>query len=535
MHFKNLARITCLSLLLVLIVSNLRLVEATTWSVNITRFTDYTYYDNYPAVAQMQDGKIWLVWSKEILGNLTLYYKTSSDLGNTWSDEMNITTAPAQGYDQNPSIMQAENGTIWVAWASTKRLPPGEPPPDSDFYMNATPASLIIPQGSSDNSTISLTSVNNFNDTINLYTSHIDGVTSVADPDQVYLPQNETVTSFLNVTVEATATPGNYTLTVMGEPLNHRFVKAVDIALEITNSTTSSTSVHYRPAGTLPKGPSDDYEIFIKTSHDNGETWSSDIQLTQNTADDMRPSIIQLANGTIMLVWQHDSGGNTDIYFMTTLNDTSWSDPEQLTTDLAADKAPWVTQTKDGKIWLVWASNRTGDYEIYCKTYDGSSWSTATRRTYSSNSDVTPSILQTVDDTIWIFWSTSTGTSDNDIYYMYSSDNGDSWSESTQFTTDSNEDVWPAVTQTRDTKIWVAWTSNRADQPDGNWDIYYKTSLAGDVNEDGAVNVFDLSIVGATYGMFEGMPGYNADADINKDGVIDSRDLAIVTLYYGET
>ncbi|MCK4474688.1 carboxypeptidase regulatory-like domain-containing protein, partial [Candidatus Bathyarchaeota archaeon] len=60
-------------------------------------------------------------------------------------------------------------------------------------------------------------------------------------------------------------------------------------------------------------------------------------------------------------------------------------------------------------------------------------------------------------------------------------------------------------------------------------------TLQGDVNGDGVVDVFDLSIVGCAYGYFEGEPGYNADADLNEDGLVDGRDLAMVTINWGKT
>ena len=120
MRCQRPARVTCLLLLLVMVISDVKLVKATTWSVNINRFTTYTYCDSYAGIAQMQDGEIWLVWSKEILSNLTLYYRTSSDLGITWSDEMNLTMAPASGHNQNPYIIQAVNGTIWAVWTSDR-------------------------------------------------------------------------------------------------------------------------------------------------------------------------------------------------------------------------------------------------------------------------------------------------------------------------------------------------------------------------------------------------------------------------------
>lgn len=541
MNRKSLVRVTCLLPLLVVVALNVKLVTAITWSTTLIRFTTDIFYDGQPAITQMDDRKIWLVWSKEVMANRSLYYKTSSDLGITWSDEMNLTVVPASGHDRNPSIIQAMNGTIWVVWISDRPRP--QPPPLPDFNLTAVPTFLTIPQGGSDTSTITVTSLYDFSKTVMLSVSGVpQNVTATLDPTLVTPPPNGTATSTLTVSVEATATPGHHTLEVRA--MGGKVIRTVDIDLEITPSGGSgeSTLAHTLPSPSSSSsdaadGDMIDYEIFYKTSHDNGATWSDDIQLTNNIADDLRPSIVQLANGTIMLVWQSNLLGNADIFFMTS-NGTSWSDAHQLTIDPDLDNAPHVTQTKDGKIWVVWASGRTGDHEIYYNTYD-ESWSTDTMLTYSgssSRSDVTPSILQTIDDTMWIFWSSRTATSDNDIYYMCSSDNGTSWSDPPiQFTTDNNDDVWPTVTQTRDTKIWVVWTSNRGDQPDGNWDVYHKTSLAGDVNENGEVDIYDLSIVGMAYGKRKGYPGYNVEADLTRDGLVDSRDLAIICYYYGDT
>jgi hypothetical protein len=157
--------------------------------------------------------------------------------------------------------------------------------------------------------------------------------------------------------------------------------------------------------------------------------------------------------------------------------------------------------------------------------------------TNSTNSDACPSILQTIDETIWIFWSSIelSPTATGDIYYKFSLDNGATWSDRVQFTTDPYEDVWPSLTQAHNTGIWVVWTSDRADQPDGNWDIYFRTSLVGDVNEDGVVDIWDLSIVGKAYGSLKGEPEYTPEADINKDQIVDMRDIQLVARNYGKT
>ncbi len=515
-------------------------VGGITWSVNDKRFTTHTYYDGFPAFTQTKDGRIWFFWSKEIQSNLTLYYKISSDQGKTWSEEMNLTNIIGVGENQNPSALQAKNGTIWVVWTSNRRPPAGEPPADSDFYMNATPPSLTISQGGSDVTTINVTSLNNFNDTINFYASFIPGVTSVLNPGQVYLPKNETRTSLLTVTVDATTTPGNYTLTVIGEPLHHRFLKDIDIPLEITSSTTASSNAPmiepvFSPSSTLPSGGIEDYDLYYKTSHDSGETWSPPIPLTSNIVDDLRPSIIQLTNGTIMIVWQTYTLGSSNIVYQTTNDGISWSEPTELTTIPADDKAPAAIQAQDGKIWVVWASMRFGDYEILYKTYNGVTWSSDQRLTSNTKSDIQPAIVQAADEDLLIFWASGSPTSDFDIYYKFSSDDGSTWSDRVLFVATGYEDQWPAAMRTEDTKIWVAWMNNAADQPGGNWEVYWRTSLAGDVNEDNQVNVIDLTFVSLAYGSMIGDPDYNADADINKDGIIDMKDLRIVAYYLGET
>ncbi len=118
---------------------------------------------------------------------------------------------------------------------------------------------------------------------------------------------------------------------------------------------------------------------------------------------------------------------------------------------------------------------------------------------------------------------------------MYSTDSGATWSDSVQFTTNEYDDIWPSLVQTHLMRVWVVWTSNRADQPDGNWELYCKTSLIGDVNEDNRIDVIDLTIASLAYGSFDGEPGYNSNVDINKDGWVDMSDLVVIAYLLGET
>jgi len=106
-------------------------------------------------------------------------------------------------------------------------------PPVPDFSITASPTSLTIQQGSSGSSTITITSINGFNQPVQLTKSGApSGVTATLNPQQVTPPAGGSKTCTLTVSVDATATPGSYPLTVTGTSgaLSHN----VRISLEIT-------------------------------------------------------------------------------------------------------------------------------------------------------------------------------------------------------------------------------------------------------------------------------------------------------------
>ena len=507
------------------------LAQSITWSVNIKRMTEYTYVDTYPALMQTKDYKIWFVWSREIMGNLTLWYKTSPNLGYSWSSENNLTNLLVPGQAQNPSIMQAADGTIWLAWASD-----APPPPAPNFYMTADPQKLTIPQDSADSSNITVTSIYGFSETLTLSVVETpESVNAILNPRQVTPPPNGKINSTLTLSVDPTAVPGNYTLTVTakGTTQTHSIGIDLEITAMVGGATQQSTANEYTYSTQLPELDPffDDYEIHLKKSHDNGASWTSDTWITYNDVDDMHPSIIQLQNGTIMLVWQTRISNNSEICYKT-FNGTAWSETVQLTTDPDHDFTPTVTQTKSGHIWVVWASDRYGDYEIFYKIFNGSAWSSDTRLTTNIAYDIQPTIIQAMSEDVYVFWSSNTSGT-YDIYYSYY--NGTIWAANTPLVAGSYEDVWTAVMRARDTKIWVAYATDEVDQPDGNWEIFIKSSLAGDVNGDGITNIADLTIVSLVYGATPSKPNYNPNADLNRDGIVDIRDLGIIGYYLLET
>jgi len=110
----------------------------------------------------------------------------------------------------------------------------------------------------------------------------------------------------------------------------------------------------------------------------------------------------------------------------------TWSGETQLTFNNSSDMQPWAMQAQDGKIWVVWAADRSGqDYDIYYKTFNGVSWSTDTHLVSNSAEDSLPSICQAANGTIWVAWSSSRVDS-REIFYKTSNNNGVTWSPDKQ-------------------------------------------------------------------------------------------------------
>ena len=218
-------------------------------------------------------------------------------------------------------------------------------------------------------------------------------------------------------------------------------------------------------------------DIYARTSADGGATWSAEARLTTDAAGDYYPEIVQASNGKIWLVWTSYRSSNYDIYYKTsTDNGATWSADTRLTTDPGSDYYPSITQAADGKIWVAWSAYRSANWDIYYRTTpdNGATWSAETRLTTDPYTDYAPDILRTADGRVWVAWQ-AYRTGGSDIYIKNTANGGVNWTADTLLVSDGSSDFHPSLAQTADGKIWVAWQGYRT----GNGDLFYKSSADG--------------------------------------------------------
>jgi sialidase-1 len=91
--------------------------DGLTWSTPVA-LTGDAGRDWFPSILCASDGKLWVFWRSARTGvdEYDIWYTSSSDGGANWSDATRLTEAPL--WDYAPSIMQAADGRLWVAYYS---------------------------------------------------------------------------------------------------------------------------------------------------------------------------------------------------------------------------------------------------------------------------------------------------------------------------------------------------------------------------------------------------------------------------------
>lgn len=284
-------------------------------------------------------------------------------------------------------------------------------------------------------------------------------------------------------------------------------------------------------------------EVFYTTSSDNGVSWSDDTQLTFDTQKfDRTPSVIQAADGSIWVVWSSGSDKKADdVYYKTSLDyGVTWSESIQLTSDAKDDTGPSIVNIYPRRIWVVWASYRTYDFEIFYKIsdeipiHDVAVTSVAPQVTSVFRDEIVP-ISVVVENQ---------GTENENLEvscYANSTLIGTQTVTLTNGTSTTLDFFWNTEDAAFGTYIISANAStvspetvaNSADNTFVDSEVHVK--LLGDVNGDGSVDASDLFDLSKAYGSELGDPNWDPDCDFNWDNKVDASDLFDLSKNYGQT
>ncbi|HEX6790353.1 MAG TPA: hypothetical protein VF247_03505 [Candidatus Krumholzibacteria bacterium] len=170
------------------------------------------------------------------------------------------------------------------------------------------------------------------------------------------------------------------------------------------------------------------------------EPTGQELLSTASPTKDEDPAVLLARDGSIVVAWFSDRGGNSDIYITRAQSGTAWAAPVRVTTSVDGDFYPNLIQTDDGAFHLVWfrwyALNR--GHIWYNRSSNPLSWDTANEvqvTTADNVDDWVPTIATTQDSLRVFFVSRERGGpgATNDIYYASSALGSDAWDDGRRF------------------------------------------------------------------------------------------------------
>ena len=224
------------------------------------------------------------------------------------------------------------------------------------------------------------------------------------------------------------------------------------------------------------------WEIYYKRSLDRGETWGSDVRLTNNELVCQRPAIAAMGN-TVFVVWVawKECGRGTldaafaDIYYIrSTDGGDTWGPVIRFTETPFQSTHPQVVATEPGSFGILWETGRSYDFEteqwkgpaklFFKRSVDhGETWEG--EQQLSDMTWATHSFAYQFGTDLHVTW-TDELDGRKAAFYAFSPDRGATWEAPECLTTDGEWWAGPACATANQVIVMM--------HPDAQTEIYYR-------------------------------------------------------------
>lgn len=340
----------------------------------------YTPLNNARCIA-VTGQLVFTVWYDNRDGNYEIYFKRSTDAGLTWSADGRLTNDTARS--EYPAI-EIASGVIHVFWRDLregnsevyyKRSTNSGNSWGADVRLTNNSANSEFPSAASDGNTVIVTWVDSRDGNQEIYVKRSTDA-GVSWGSDIRLTNNFAISDYPSISAA-----GNIIHLVWREfrdgPPQIYYKRSTDAGAtwgadtRLVNTTTNAEYASVSAAGaivnvTWSDERNTDIELYHKRSTDGGTTWSGDIRLTNSAGNSDYGSVF--ASGVyVHVVWQEARDGNLEIYYKQSTNSgASWEADTRLTNNTSSSYQPSIGLSGQ-VLHMVWSDTRDGNSEIYYK------------------------------------------------------------------------------------------------------------------------------------------------------------------------
>lgn len=219
---------------------------------------------------------------------------------------------------------------------------------------------------------------------------------------------------------------------------------------------------------------SDNFEILLQRSTDNGATWEELQNISDNGGDSFGPEIAVSGSHTY-IVWRDNSTGTgrTNILFSRSAdNGATWQPVFDVSSDNRTNSGPQIA-VSGSSVYIVWVKQISSDgSEIYFRgsTNNGDTWGLRKKISNSGTdfSVFSPDIAASGSN-VYVTWSDDNAS---DVFFRRSTDNGASWKAIINMSNTTNLFSQSPQIAVAGSSVFLVWS----DQAIGNHDIVLKRS-----------------------------------------------------------
>ncbi len=344
---------------------------------------------NDPNFSYLSAGNAWciaasgdvvhVIWFDDRDGNNEIYYKRSTNRGTSWGNDIRLTNST--GSSEAPSLF-ASGTEVYIAWQDLRDG-------NDEIYFKRS-----LNEGINWEADTRLTnnSSNSWYPSISVFGQlvHVVWQENRDGNDEIYYKQSTDkginwgsdirLTNNLNLSWTPTISVSGPNVNAFwgdNRPgvLNVFYKRSTDGGMSwgtdtpLTFSNFSAWDASTSATGQVVHIAYREYiggnsEIFYKQSLNGGVNWEPAIQLTQDSAESVGPSIA-VSGLVVHIVWWKNHGGNWEIYYKRS-NDggINWGSDTRLTNNSGNSYFPSIT-ISGSVAHVLWCDERDGNFEIY--------------------------------------------------------------------------------------------------------------------------------------------------------------------------
>ncbi len=269
-----------------------------------------------------------------------------------------------------------------------------------------------------------------------------------------------------------------------------RASQSLDSPITLSNNTADSNFPQIATSGnnvyvTWHAGPIGSRDIFFRTSTDNGMSFGSPINLSNNAADSAGPQIATSGNN-VYVTWQDRTTGDRDIYFRaSTDNGTSFGSLIPISNNPGFSVLAQIA-TSGNNVYVTWQddTDTPGSFDIFFAASNNNGTSFGTPINLSNNAGESQGQrIATSGNNVYVTWQDDT-LGNNDIYFRASNNNGMSFDTLIPITNNAANSEFPEIA-TSGNNVYVTWQEG----PIGNGDIFFAASNNNGMSFDTLINL----------------------------------------------